>query len=344
MRPSTFNRLIVFPLFCLGLCHAAFGIDRIFPIQGVGVSGTIKSMDKDKVVITVRNRDQEFAVAEIKRVELDGEPSELTQAKEFVLSGQYSQALDSLKRVDQKQVSESPTVKNEFLYYTFYTRSNLALEGGDDARAMANELNRFANPQSYHYYEIQEMLGRLALSIDQPDTANRFFQNLKSAADKSTQVRGRYWEGQAALQQNDTATAKQAFQDILSITPDSPPLYEAHALAKIGLAAVTLANDDATTSIDTLNDLIRETDAKNIELHAKIQLLKGAAYARLGNDEAALLSYLHIDLLASNLPAEHAEALYHLGQLWEKVGQVSKADAAKTQLREKYPRSSWNQK
>ena len=62
------------------------------------------------------------------------------------------------------------------------------------------------------------------------------------------------------------------------------------------------------------------------------------------NQKAALLAYLHVDVLYFNYPNYHAESLYHLSKLWEQIGKRDRAKEAKDKLTTRYKGSSWANK
>ncbi|MEO1983980.1 MAG: tetratricopeptide repeat protein, partial [Fuerstiella sp.] len=58
-------------------------------------------------------------------------------------------------------------------------------------------------------------------------------------------------------------------------------------------------------------------------------------------EKAALMAYLHVDVLYPGEPAQHAEALLRLSQLWGPGGHKDRAADASTRLTERYPNSQW---
>jgi hypothetical protein len=56
------------------------------------------------------------------------------------------------------------------------------------------------------------------------------------------------------------------------------------------------------------------------------------------------MAFLHVDLLFSNYPEQHAEALANLATLWKDVDQAQRANLAAATLRQRYPSSRWVKK
>jgi hypothetical protein len=64
----------------------------------------------------------------------------------------------------------------------------------------------------------------------------------------------------------------------------------------------------------------------------------------MGQNEGAVLAFLHTDMLFANQPDSHAEALYQLSTLWGKLGEPQRAADAKARLANLYAGSSWAKK
>jgi tetratricopeptide (TPR) repeat protein len=90
--------------------------------------------------------------------------------------------------------------------------------------------------------------------------------------------------------------------------------------------------------------MIQENDSTDSQLFAALYNAQGEALQKEQKWEQAVLAYLHSDLLFSNNPETHAEALYHLSQLWAKLGEPQRAAEAKEKLTTLYAGSAWAKK
>jgi hypothetical protein len=99
--------------------------------------------------------------------------------------------------------------------------------------------------------------------------------------------------------------------------------------------------DEAAAAIDAV---IAKADADDGELHARAYNAKGNALLAAGKKKEALLAFLHVDLLFSSYPEQHAEALSNLATLWKEVDQGERANKAAAALRQQYPSSRWVKK
>jgi tetratricopeptide (TPR) repeat protein len=87
--------------------------------------------------------------------------------------------------------------------------------------------------------------------------------------------------------------------------------------------------------------LIKNEDPKQTELFANAYNILGLCHQAAGQDQEAILAFLHTDLLFSNEAAAHAEALYHLAELWPKLDKNDRAMEARTTLKSLYRNSVW---
>ncbi len=321
------------------------GEDRLYPAQGNVVRGTIKEMTRDRVVIDNNGRTQNFATQDISRIVFEGEPQSLTRAKELVANKQMEQAVSEIKKVDPASIS-SENAKKEYDYYLWSIEGRMALAGSGDANASVKGLLAYAkdNPQSFHFYEMTELLGQLAVSLGNFDRAAAYFAALAKAPAKDVQLRGRFMEAKALLIQDKFDEAKGAFSQVLAASSDSAGIARIQKLAQVGLARVELGLGNADAALEVLYKMVREGDAADGELFAAIYNAQGACLMAKEEFDGAVLAFLHTDLLYPGQADSHAEALYHLASLWTKLGEPQRAVDAKSRLNSLYAGSVWAKK
>jgi tetratricopeptide (TPR) repeat protein len=116
-------------------------------------------------------------------------------------------------------------------------------------------------------------------------------------------------------------------------------------LATIGRAECLagLARPDEGIALAT--KVIDENDSKEKPvLFARAYNALGVCYLRAGKPEEALLAFLHVDLLFTQDPDAHAEALYHLTALWKALNHPERALQARSLLLDRYSGSPWTNK
>lgn len=319
--------------------------DKVYPKQGVSVSGKISKINPNEVVIEVRGKDQTFPLADLRKISFDGEPNGLDRAREQVILGQYSQALDDLKKLAAADL-KSVSVQQDFEFYRWYAEGKLGLAGSGDKNNAIRGLVNLAkkNSNTHHFFALCELLGELSLSVGQPDRATTYFGQLSSATDPVTKARGFYQLGQVELAQDKVAEAKGQFEKLKAAPSNSPEMLRLKTLGEVGLAVCENLQGNSQAALDSLNALVQKNDSSDQALFAKIKNAQGACYAALKQPKLAVVRYLQTDLLFFTAPEAHAEALYHLSQLWPEIGDPARGAEARSRLVSQYAASTWANK
>ena len=302
-------------------------------------------MTRDNVVMEIRGNRQNFPSADILRIVYDEEPPKFSAAKQQAASGQWDQALEELKRVDPKGITRAE-IKDELLYYQGLITGQLALRGQGDTKAAIKRLLDFAkaSPQSYHFYELAEMVGSLALSLGANDESVKYFSAMGNAPSTEIKLRGKYLLGSTLLLQGKSAEARKAFSDAIAASADSVPAKRYQKMSKVAINRCDVVDGKVPEAIETLRKMVEEGDATDSQLFAGIFNALGEAHRKAGKNEEAVLDFLHTDLLFSTEPDMHAEALYHLSQLFGAIGDPQRAADAKSRLQSRYANSPWAKK
>lgn len=348
MKQSTLKRLIQLVLtsaFLLTLPNSGQSQDRVYPKRDAVGSGKFVEITPTTVKITVRNKEQSYDMADVRKLSFDDEPNTLDRVRESVLQGQYDQALDEVKKISTDGI-KNPLIKQDIEFYRYYCEGKLGLAGQGDKLTAIKGLLAVAkeNPKSHHLYELSDMLGQLAMAVNQPDQAARYFNVLMSATSPDTQALGVYRLGSVELAQGKVDEAKVRFGQLATATSASPEMGRLKSLAEVGLATCEQKAGNNEQALQKLDSLVQQYDSTDQGLFALINNAKGACYAALGKTNQALLSYLQTDLLFFTDAEAHAEALYHLSKLWPLAGQPARGAEAKARLTAQYASSTWANK
>ncbi|MCC7335972.1 MAG: hypothetical protein IT422_12800 [Pirellulaceae bacterium] len=329
----------------LSLAKPGQGQDRVYPKRDAVASGKFVEITPTAVKITVRNKEQTFDMADVRKLSFDDEPNTLDRVRESVLQGQYEQALDEVKKISADGI-ENPLIKQDIEFYRYYCEGKLGLAGRGDKLLAIKGLLAVAkeNQKSHHLYDLSDMLGQLAMAVNQPDQALRYFNVLMSATSPDTKALGVYRLGSVELAQGKVDEAKVRFGQLAAATSASPEMGRLKSLAEVGLATCEQMSGNNEQALQKLDSLVQQYDSTDQELFARINNAKGAAYTALGKTNQALLSYLQTDLLFFTDAEAHAEALYHLAKLWPLTGQPARGAEAKARLTAQYASSIWANK
>lgn len=320
---------------------AAGQTDRVKTTSGVK-TGTVTQVGPLGVTVERSGRETPISVAAIRSIQFGDEPSELTKARVNALSGAYAKALESLAQVDAASLKRDE-VKQEVEFYAAYCRAKQALVGEGSVSSAGSELNNFVknNRQSFHFLEANELLGDLLVALGRSDDAVKRYEVLARSRLPAFKIRSAVLVGKTLQAAGQHDEAIQRFSQAEAMAGDSDDDKPQLLAAQLGRAVSLGATGKVDEGVELVRSVIAEADPEEQQLHADAYNALGGCYLLADRTKEALFAYLHVDLLYDSDPAAHAEALYHLGQLWEAIGQSSKALDARKTLKAEYASSKW---
>lgn len=278
----------------------------------------------------------------VRSVVLDEEPPELTQARLNAKNGGYATAIERLKQIDRARLKRE-LVKEDVEFYLAYCAAQQALGGKGEITDAGRKLNEFVrrNPQSFHYLEAVETMGDLLMASDKFAAAQRQYAELAKAPWPDYKMRAGVLLGRTLQAQGKHQAAIEQFDEVLASPEDSVAAKEQKLSAKLAKAVSLADAKQLDQAVALIEQMIIDTDPEQKELQARAYNALGDSYERAGRTKDALLAYLHVDVLYSTVPDAHAEALSHLGTLWDSVGQTERGRQARQMLQEQYRDSRW---
>jgi len=312
--------------------------DRVYPFTGNPVVGRLTQMQRDSVTVESGANKQTVGVEKIRRILFTGEPDILTNGRQFVLDGLYDQAATELARLDFEKLDRD-MIKADAMYYLARTDAELALAGRGDIAEATRKMLGFvsANPQSIHFYRAAKALGDLAVADRKYDQALKYYGALASASVAELKIEAEYLVGNAKLRSGNSAEAEASFSKVLGATVQSPEGVRFQSLAKAGRAMALAQQGKGQDAVTIVDALITELNPDDSEMAARVYNAQGASFEALGDNEGAVLAYLHTHLMFSGRADTHAEALSRLVELWPKVGNPERANDARQELQQRYP-------
>ena len=316
--------------------------DQVFGRTGPPSRGTITAISPARVTIKTTATSVDFDAKDIQRVTFGNEPNEVRTGRERALAGQYSDALEELRKVDPESI-ETDVIRQELNYYIGYSLAHLAMEaGGDKGEAHAALLDFVGqNRNSYHFFPAAQLLGDLSYAMGEFDDAVRYYSGLARAPWPEHQMKAAVLQARAQAAGGRYEEALAQFEQVLASGLNTPEAMEQKRQASVGKAVCLAGTGRHEEGIQLLHELIANNDPNDAELMGPAYNALGACHAQAGETKQALLAYLHTDILYfSNAPA-HAEALYHLSRLWSRVDQSDRAVRARSLLQSRYAGTRW---
>ncbi|MCA9193666.1 MAG: hypothetical protein KDB03_17965 [Planctomycetales bacterium] len=323
----------------------ANGQDRVYPKQGVPISGKLIEVSPDQIVLEVRGKNQTYPTAEVSKLVFDNEPTALDRARELISQQQYDQALEEIKKIESSGLKTS-AVQEDFEFYRWYCEGQLGLSGAGDKAAAERGLKTLAgkNRNTHHFYPLCELLGQLAMASSSPEAARPFFALMEKSSSKEIQALADWHMGELELALANSAEARARLQKVANANFNAANMNSIKNLSLVGLARCDCLEGKVSEALEQLNKLVRNNDSADHELFARINNAKGECYLKNNQTQNALICYLQTDLLFFTDAQAHAEALYYLAQLWPKEGNGAKGVDARNRLKSSYASSVWANK
>lgn len=317
---------------------ASAQLDRVYPVDGKGITGTVVNVVRDGVQLKTGDNTQAFRIDQIEKVTFEGDPGALTRGRELALEGQYQSAVEQLKTLDFSKIRREYVVASA-AFYLASSQARMALAGQGDKNEAVRNLRSFVTkfPNSMHFYDAAELLGDLAISVGQYEPAVRYYTELTKSRAPSVKTRAVYLLGLALLRQGKGEEALAEFAKVGDAELDTTQGARLKMLARAGQAVALAQTGEGQAALDQANKLVEELNPEDTEMAARIYNARGAANETLGDAQAALLDYLHTHLLFSSVADAHAEALSALVKLWPQVGKPDQAASAREELQSRYP-------
>ncbi len=199
-----------------------------------------------------------------------------------------------------------------------------------------------AYPDNYHYFEANEIIGDLLISLGQYEKAEEYYKVLGEAASPAIKARANLLRGRAMQIQGKYDSALEAYDFVLK-TALTGKVGEQEAIeARIGRTYSLTSSGKVDEALKIIQEIIAKADDDDTELLARAYDALGNCYRKLKDSKQALLAYLRVDTVYPTVPEAHAEALANLVVLWGEAKHPERAREARDKLRDRYPYSHWN--
>lgn len=318
--------------------------DTVVPTVGTAIRGTVTGADRQNISIDVKGEARQLPVNELERIIFGSGPAGLRQAHEAMGNGQYDRALDALKKVKKTEL-KTQLVQQDYRFQLIYCKAILGSESGSSTAATAKELLDFlkSNPRSFHFYQAAKTLGDLAMQLGNFEKANTYYSQLAKSPWIDYKIQATVLAANALQAQGPEkyGEALKRYESVVNSKPTTPQAERQRQFALAGKATCQAELGKTDSALEIAEEIIRTTDPKDIELFAKAYNALGASYRKSDNAAAAIISYLHVDLLCHQARDAHAESLYYLSQLYPQVGKNDQATESRNTLKSRYAGTVW---
>lgn len=322
--------------------------DRVRLVSGVELQGQIVDVSPNGVELETRDGSKKLSIETIRDIRLGGEPEGLRDARNLLLRKDGAAALEELDKIAADELEGiDDRIKQEIAFVRAAAIARRALASGDALPAAQKAVADFlaANPRSLHLYATQELLGNLLAAQGKMAEATGAYSVLDKGP-PAVEVRAATLKADLLFGQAKYPDAQREYESAIkaaaAITGDSGT--RAAREAQLGRARCLIRQGKVADAVSTVTGIIAATEGDDESLGRAYNVLGEAWKTAGGKDREALIAYLTVDLVHNELPDDHAEALFHLVDLWGKVNFPERAREARQTLEAAYPDSPWTKK
>jgi tetratricopeptide (TPR) repeat protein len=319
--------------------------DRVSLLTGPGISGRVLSVSPATVDVEGANGEaQKISVETIREVQFGAEPQTLRSARAMLMRGRGADALDEVGKIEASELDGAePLVLAEVEFVKAAAAGKAVLQAGGDLAAATKTVSDYLGKQSksHHVYQMQELLGDLLARAGKADEAIAAYAQLASGP-TALQVRAATAKAAMLLSQKKPDAALAEYEAAIKLAAADAASQPQKRFAELGRARCLALQGKHEPAVADVLRIIKAANPEEKELLAKAYTVLGATYQAMeGKDQDALISYLTVDLVYNTDPDSHAEALFHLGELWDRGSNPERAREARQNLKSAYPASRW---
>ena len=314
--------------------------------------GKIESVSTEAVQLLTRgsaSAAREIGVSDVVMIQFSDEPQDLIEAKRRLVKNNFVGALEAIQQVDEDEIqSASVAVRGEYAYVRAVAGGHVAMgAGGKISSALSsikNAIDQFT--RSIHYYELLEVAGDLEQALGRYDEAASLYKKI-ALGPPPMLVRAGRLKGDVLAAEGRYPEAIEEFEKVQSVDLVGGFVEEEKMMACLGQAESLLSLGRFSEAASLIRTMLSGSRPEEVPI-ATTNVLLGNAYSLLGRalaemkqDQDALIAYLTVDLVYGDAPDTHAEALFHLFQLWNRGGYPRRAEEVRKRLMKTYPKSTW---
>ena len=319
--------------------------DRVNLFGGTSIAGKIVSVSP--VGVDVENSDgdtQKVAIETIREVQFGAEPQSLKNARSMLLRGRGADASEEVGKIEADELDGAePLVMAEVDFVRAAAAAQAVLGTGGDLAGAAKTVADYLvkHPKSHHFFQMQELLGDLHARAGKPAEALAAYQQLDGGP-PALKVRAASAKAAMLVAQGKADDALAEYDVAIKLAGNEKSSQLQKRSAEVGKAQCLSLLGKHDAAVEMVLQIIKDSSPEDKELLARAYNVLGGAYRAMGGREQdALIQFLTVDLVYNSLPESHAEALFHLGELWEKGSNPERAREARQNLKAAYPASPW---
>jgi tetratricopeptide (TPR) repeat protein len=365
MRIS-FAACFVLFVMSVGVVDSAWALDRLKRKgSGTELRGTVSRISKTEVAMKpsrISQPERKVPVNEISVIRWDKEPADLNLRRNDERNGKLQEALAGYEKALKDSRASQTNLRDDLRFLMARVTAKMALLDPSKIDGAVKKLEAFRTSHSNHfrYYEALEYLVRLYIAKKNYAPLGTIVPEMKTAPWNDYNMMAQNYQARAQRLTGDVDAALESYNAVIDRPANSPSELTRHSEAMLGKAACLHQKKQSTAAVKLIEEAVDQLPVEETAILAEAYIRmgeilraeagrlqkQGDSTGRLLKSKEATLAYLHLDVL-QNLSREkalHAEALYHLSQLWKTIRHPDRAAEAASRLKTDYPNSEWAKK
>lgn len=339
---------VVAAVFSLAILPSTFAVDiAVRRSDNVTLRGEFTKLGPDQITVKRTNGEEvTIWVSNLKSVQFDGEPTGLSTARSNERSGALDTALTKYTDIQKSYSGSDKRLKTELEFLIARVKGKLALVDPAQADPAKEALNTFrtANKINFRYLEATLLQASVHSIKGETDEGRALLTEVQQSSVEGFKLQAGVDLGRLLLNAGNAAEAQAAFDGVIQQSQGKPEAAAALYDSMLGKALCLKQQAQLDEAIQTLDEVIEKTPESETRTLAEAWVRKGDCLRQQQQTKPALMAYLHVDVLYSGEPAQHAEALLRLSELWGPCGHQDRAVECSARLSERYPKSEWAKK
>ncbi len=314
--------------------------------------GTIESVSSESVQLLPRgstSASREIGVSDVVMIQFSDEPQDLIEAKRRLVKNNFVGALEAIQQVDKDAIQgASVAVRGEYAYVRAVAAGHVAMGATEKISPALSSIKKVIDQftRSIHYYDLLEVAGDLEQALGRYDEAASLYKKIAIGPPPMVVRAGRL-QGDVLAAEGRYPEAIKEFEKVQSVDLVGGFVEQEKMMACLGQAESLLSLGRFSEAASIIRTMLSGSLPEDVPVSVTNVLLGngysllGRALAEMEQDQDALIAYLTVDLVYGDAPETHAEALFHLFQLWNRGGYPRRAAEVRERLIKTYPQSTW---
>lgn len=341
------RRVLAGMLLALGCVATAQAADTINKLDGSKVTGKITGGSKSELTIKPTIGDAvNVPSSEIASVNWDDATPDFRLGLSDENGGRFDSAIQRITKSKAETESQDEQLKKDFDFVLARIAARQALGDPSQVDKAIQQLEQFLKTGGNHYrfYEATSLLGNVQLAKQDFAGARTTFEQLAQAPSNDYKLSAKIAQGRILMGEGQSDAAAKMFDEAIATSGNSPAEQARKFEAMLGKARALAAQGQHSEALTVLDEVTAKAPGDATALQAEAYVLQGNSLEALNRNKEAVLAFLHVDILFPRESGYHAEALYHMAQLWKTVQSPERGLDAADKLTAAYPNSPWAKK